>query len=825
MKYVLLLLASFFAVTSSVTARPQAGTLKSEMEYIHQEYGVNFVYDSSIDLTEHYTGKPLAEVSRANRSAADKGLEACLQALFADSGIVYEIMKKYIVLTRADSKKRPKDYTIFIEEQHDTLRESVITALLDPQRNTTQTGMTRIDTRRINRGFAFLSSPDVIKTLQMLPGVSSGTELMSGLYVHGGTGSDNLFLLDNVPMYQVSHLAGLFSSFNHEVINNVDFYKSGFPARYGGRLSSVVDVMTRPGDMKEYHGSFSIGLIDGNIQFEGPILKDRTSFNVALRRSWVDVVTVPVFAVMNYRNKTDNYAVSYNFWDANAGITHVINPDNKLYLNFYAGDDRLKVSEYYESDFIDAYGEHQYSWFDNAIKVTWGNILASAGWKSNMTEKLQADVLAFYSLNRSRMVYDWLSKDGVEEVTEEYEAIGNVSNISSVGAKAHFTWQPLPSQKIRFGTSYQYHMYEIGRYDEVSYKENGVPEGAANVTEGAWYDGHEMSLYVEDEMELAPWFTANAGLRYVMFAVPGKVYNALEPRVALKFQCADFLAVKASYTEMNQFNHQVATSYLDLPSNTWMPVTEKIAPMHSRQVAGGLYFTLPYGLSLNVEGWWKNMDNLREYTGSNSLFPPLTKWESSFSKGEGRSYGGEFEFAWRNQKVDASACYTLSWNERYFSNIYPDWYPDRNDHRHKINLSAAYKFSKRFELYASWNYHSGSRFTVPTQVVSQKIDPEENPEYGIIHFGPDDGYRHRYFYSSPNNVKMPAYHRLDVGFNFRKTTRRGNESIWNLSVYNAYCRLNALTAFTDYDMDEHKFIGKATGIVPIIPSFSYTLRF
>ncbi len=819
LQYVIILIAAIMqpslAHTQETLRQGDETTLKTQLEILHETFGVNFVYDSSIDLDIPCKGLS----TRPDRGS----LEGSLQTLLAGTGIEYEIMKKYIVLTKAGSKKKPKDYTIFIEEQRDTLAESRITAIADPQRNTTQTGMTRVDGSKINKGFAFLSSPDLIKTLQMLPGVSSGTELMSGLYVHGGTGSDNLYLLDNVPMYQVSHLAGLFSSFNHEMVDNVDFYKSGFPSRYGGRMSSVVDVMTRPGDMQEYHGAFSIGLIDGNIQLEGPIIKDRTSFNIALRRSWVDFVTTPIFAIINRNSPDDNTSLSYNFWDANAGITHIVDKNNRIYLNFYAGDDRLKTGEYYDNEYEDYLGNPQHTWFDSGIKVTWGNILASAGWKSQLTSNIQSNVVAYYSLSRSKMAYEFESKEGVAEVIEEFDTSGNISNVSSIGAKSMFIWTPHRMHKVRFGGGYQYHMYDITRFKESRYTENGVAGAPAETKDNADYCGHEMSMYIEDEMQLTDWFAANAGLRYVLFGVPGKVYNAFEPRVALKFQCADFLAAKASYTEMTQFNHQIATSYVDLPSNSWMPVTANIAPMHSRQVAGGLYFSLPYGLVFNLEGWWKTMDNLREYSGSNSLFPPLTQWEASFSKGRGRSYGAEVEFAWRKPKVDISAYYTLSWNERYFDDIYNDWYPDRNDHRHKLTLSASYKFTKNFEAYAAWNFHSGSRFTVATQVVSEKVDPEEMED--LVIFGPFDGFRHQYFYSSPNNVKMPAYHRLDIGFNFRKTTKRGNESIWNLSVYNAYCRMNPLIAFADYDAERSRFVGKANGIVPIIPSFSYTLRF
>ena len=219
------------------------------MEAIHKEYGMNFIYDSSLIIDMPYDGRATSNM---------KDLEASLKTLFAGSRIEYKVMKKYIVLTKEGAKKKPKDYTIFIEEQQDTLNESIVTAMVDPRRNSTQTGLKRIDSKDINSGFAVFGTPDLIKTLQTLPGVSSGMELLSGFYVHGGDGSDNLFLLDGVPIYQVSHLAGLFSSFNTDVIGSLDFYKSGFPARYGSKMSSVVDVTTKDGDFNDYHGIFAL---------------------------------------------------------------------------------------------------------------------------------------------------------------------------------------------------------------------------------------------------------------------------------------------------------------------------------------------------------------------------------------------------------------------------------------------------------------------------------------------------------------------------------------------------------------------------------------
>ena len=220
-------------------------TLRTEMEEIHEKFGVNFIYDSSLEID---VPAP-KDVNMEGRT-----LEQCLDELFSGTDIQWSIQKKYVVLVYKDKKRKPRDYTIFIEEQHDTINESIVTAQTSKELNTTQTGFQKLDKIVFERGYAMFSSPDVIKAIQQLPGVASGTELLSGMYVRGGDGSDNLYLLDGVPLYQVSHLGGIFSSFNTDVLESLDFYKSGFPARYGGRMSSVVDVKTKDGDFREYHG-------------------------------------------------------------------------------------------------------------------------------------------------------------------------------------------------------------------------------------------------------------------------------------------------------------------------------------------------------------------------------------------------------------------------------------------------------------------------------------------------------------------------------------------------------------------------------------------
>lgn len=784
-------------------------TLKEQMEIIHKHFGVNFIYDSSIGLD-------IQAQKRINPSR--QTLEECLEVTFEGSGISWEIQKKYVVLTHKDRKRKPRDYAIFIEEQHDTLSESVITALSSKNLNATQTGFQKIDRLSFEKGYAMFSSPDVIKILQQLPGVASGTELLSGMYVRGGDGSDNLYLLDGVPLYQVSHLAGIFSSFNTDMVESVDFYKSGFPARYGGRLSSVVDVQTREGDFQKYRGLFSIGLLDGRLQFEGPIIKDRTSFNIGLRRSWLDVLTEPVSFVIG-RIEDVKMRLKYAFWDLNANVTHKFSEVNRLSLNIYGGRDAAKFNQ---SRTFDDY-EDYYNYYDMGYSLEWGNFVASLDWDYKFADCHELDVKAYFSRYGSLFsVADedesWSkTEEGVMDRHEYYDTYsGNHSRISDIGVRADFSYRPHQFHHIRYGASLQYHFYNPEHIKTDFRKDFDEVVTDSKTVHSAQRQSFEPSVYIEDEMSVTDWFTANVGLRYSAIVTEGQAYHSLEPRAALCFELGDYTSLKVSYSEMVQNNHLVSSSYLQLPTSFWMPSTEKIAPSRSRQASAGVYVNFPHNIRLDVEGYYKTMNNLMEFRGKWGLYPPIHLWENSLVTGKGRSWGLETGLSWSDAKTALTAYYTLSWSQRFFEDFYPFWYKDRNDNRHKITLTATRKLGKKCEVYASWNWHSGGWMTGESQAIWE----------GEIGVWPET------FYSTPNNLKIPDYHRLDMGFNFHKTTRRGNESVWNLSLYNVYCRMNPIIAYmaTSYDFTEENitgfgFSGEAFGIIPIIPSFSYTLKF
>ena len=812
MKRVLLLMISAIAmafIAMAPASAQQSRTLKSEMETIHELLGINFVYDSSIDLHVPYAGKSIRSIIVGNNKEKSALLTECLQTLFEGSKIDYERMKKYVVLTQSDKRKKPKDYTILVEEQQDTIDVAIVTALVDPKRNSTQTGLKRIDAKTINSGFALFSTPDVIKTLQMLPGVSSGTELLSGFYVHGGDGSDNLFLLDGVPIYQSSHLLGLFSAFNSDVISSLDFYKSGFPARYGSKMSSVVDIATKDGNFKEFHGLFAVGLLDGRFQLEGPIKKDKTSFNFGLRRTWTETVTLPVFAYVNKLNAPDKVFGRYAFTDLNAKITHKFSDRSVLSANFYTGRDVLKILDDSDIKRYDDYNEgYRYDREVMDFRLLWGNTVGSLNWNYDVTDKLSMSNKFYYSSSISGFDFKEEEYKNYKSKEQTYDMMGLIynSNVHTAGWRSDFFHTLGSNHKLRYGATAQLHFY---RPDYTAQIEERTPTSSFKLqpyADSLKYNTVEAALYAEDEIAVTDAFSVNVGLRYSLNCYKERAWHSLEPRFAMKYTFNNALTAKASYTEMSQPSHRVSSLYLDLPTNMWMPSTTKIRPSRSREVAAGLYSNLSPTIHLNVEGWYKHMYNLLEYAGPYSIFPPLNDWEDGYKAGHGRSWGAEFDFGFSNGRTEANVYYTLSWSQRKFDDFYRGWYADRNDNRHKITLMAKHKFGKRFEIYGAWNYHTGNRITMATHQT-----PDGTPVY-----------------QEPNNVKIPDYHRLDVGMNFMKTTKRGNTSIWNLSIYNAYCRTNAISAMEEYHSLDGVILasyGAAMGIIPIIPTFSYTLKF
>lgn len=854
-------------------------TVREVMEELKREHDVNFVYDSSIRLDVPYSGPSLK----------GKSLKSSLNNLFNRVGLKWERKGKYVVIfprrdftvsgyvvqedgetvinatvqdLRSGAGTMTNEHGFYSltlpEGQHslrysfigyteevadvkltsdqtrnvtlhpgEELEEVVVTADLNSPLHTTQTGKISLTGKDLDRGYALLSSPDVVKTLQTLSGVAAGTDVTSGLYVHGGSHDQNLFMLDGTPLYQVNHLGGLFSSFNTDVVKNIDFYKSGFPARYGGRLSSVVDVRTRDGNMSEYHGSFSIGLLDGRLQFEGPIVKNRTSFNVGLRRTWLDLITIPVFAIYSSSNSDEKINMRYAFHDFNAKITHIFSERSRADINLFSGNDVFRATDdmdYYYGN--DGTFDREYT----KINLEWGNVTAALNWKYQFSPKLYSVFTGIYTYNKSITYYMYDNKtytdDKQQAVTHNENR--NRATINDIGCRMEFDYRPDRMHHLRFGSNYLMHFFKPQEYMTNNFSGDSVVLDTLQRHLSHTFRGHELSLYAEDNMAFGERWRLNVGAHVTLFNIPNKTYLTVDPRVALRYQCSDRVTLKASYTEMSQYMHQLSNSYLNLPVDYWVPSTSKVEPSRSRQYAAGIYFMFPHNVRLNVEGFYKDMRNLIEYDGGSSLTPPYDNWDSRVRKGRGRAYGLEVEAGYGNEHLSVNGSYTLSWNERRFADFYKDWYPDKFDNRHKININLTYKLKKGIDVYAGWSFHSGNRMTVARQVVIAPVIPGATEDYGgimdpSVDFNQTLPYMY-YVYDKPNNLKLDAYHRLDLGINFRKPTKRGGERIWNISIYNAYNRHNPFFAKVQW-MPDGSFKGKSTAVFPIIPSFSYTLKF
>lgn len=743
-------------------------------------------------------------------------------------------------------------YTSRLYNFTDLERDTVLTIELDPSaflqevvvtgQNTskqsvlsTQMGALEINQQTIRSTPVMFGEADIIKTLQLTPGVSSGTEGTAGMYVRGGNVDENLFLIDGNPVYQINHIGGIFSAFNPEAISGMDFFKSGFPSRYGGRLSSVVDVHMKEGNMKEYHGSATIGLISGNLNFEGPIVKDRTSFNISLRRTWLDVLSAPALAIANKITKKDGTRTRarYAFHDLNLKVNHIFNDRSRMYFSLYNGNDVLKGGS---SDF-NSRGNEDYFNYDTDLSLRWGNIMATAGWTYVFNNRLFGKVSGVFTRYHSRLKSTEHNTDGREGESDYYESFSeNITNtgITDVGLRSSFDYLPVPAHHIRFGGDYLLHRFRPEYNSSSSWikgEDVSAEIGGEYANDLLW--GHEAGVFAEDDWGLCDAVRVNAGLRFSLFNVQDKTYTGLEPRISMRWLLKDDLSFKSSYSRMNQYVHLISNSYISLPTDAWMPVTRKLRPLISDQISAGFYYNLNKDYNFSIEGYYKTQDNLLEYREGHTFVPSFMNWEDKLTVGKGRSYGAELMVRKETGRTTGWIGYGLSWSDRQFDELnLGKRYPARFDNRHKLNIVVMHKLSPKVELSAAWSYASGNHVT---------LSLENYEELG--HIGPH-GYQGGYPYSGSygtidyfegrNNYQLSAYHRLDLGLKIYRPKKKGRMGIWTISIYNVYSRMNPfMICKSDKKVNDpnseygYKYVPafRTIGVMPIIPSISYTYKF
>lgn len=702
--------------------------------------------------------------------------------------------------------------------QAETLEAATVVSRKDAGIGSTYMGALEIPQEMIQNMPVVLGEPDVIKTLQMMPGVQPGMEGFSGIYVRGGGADENLMMLDGSPLYNVSHLFGLLSVFTPEAVKKVTFYKGSFPARYGGRVSSIVDVRTNDGNSNGFHGSVSAGLLAEKLHLEGPLGSGNTTFSVSGRGMHTFLFDRLIKALGSPAN--------YAFYDINAKLAHRFSDRDRLYLAFYHGRDYFRFSDEdkgYGTVKTEEGSYQQYSEDQSKVNLKWGNMLAVARWNHVFSSRLFSN--ASVSWTRYDMDLKTFTRDIVKSDYENYDNSYRYrysSGIMDFGGRMDFDYTPVPQHLVKFGCEFVHHIYRPETERVREHNENGaaVKEDRKGNASPDRY-GSEFSAYVEDDMSLGDHFTFNPGMRLSLFHVDGKTYVMPEPRAALKYSFLDGWAAKASYSRMSQYVHQLTSGSLSLPTDLWVPITRDIRPVTSDVVSVGAYYSGLKGWEFSVEGYWKKLRNVLEYKDGKMAFSSASDWEENVEMGEGLSYGVEFYVQKTLGKTTGTVSYTLSKSDRVFKDGTINngaRFPFIYDRRHNFCISLNQKLGRRVELGAVWTYMSGNWMTVPTRQT--------------LIMGPDGEFVQVDYIERRNNFKLSPSHRLDFNFSFHKQKRRG-ERIWNLGMYNAYGALNPNWAVVDSHEVKDPQTGESSYVHAVskrtfllfLPSFSYTFKF
>lgn len=648
---------------------------------------------------------------------------------------------------------------------------------------------------------AFLGEVDLLKTIQLLPGIRNAGEGSAGLYVRGGGPDQNLILLDDAPVYNTGHLFGFFSIFNSDAIKNVTLIKGGMPAQYGGRLSSVLDISMKEGNNQKYQVEGGIGLIASRLSIQGPIKKDKASFIVSARRTYIDALVKPAIS------KTSQfYGSGYYFYDLNAKMNYRFSEKDRLYLSGYFGRDVF--------DFINGRQSLR-------VNIPWGNATGTLRWNHVFNKRLFGNTTAVYN------DYNFAFK-----AAQNNFEIKLSSGIRDVSIKQDFDLYPFTGHKIKFGGIFTYHRFTpsvvSGKQDSVVFNPNNAQRKFAN----------EAAVYVQDDWEINDKIKINAGLRYSLFEQIGpykiyttdangnrtdstvfnrgeavKTYGGLEPRVTVRYALNDETSIKASVTRNLQYIHLVSNAGTTLPTDIWVPSTYKVKPQISYLYAAGLFKNFKdntYETSLEL--YYKQMQNQIEYQEG---YTPntLEDTENFFAFGKGWSYGSELFVNKTRGKLTGWIGYTLSWTWRKFAALnFGEKYPAKYDRRNDLSVVAMYTLNKKWKLSAAFVYGSGNAATLPQRfyIVNGILTQE---------------------YSRINEYRLPSYHRLDLSaiLTPKKNDKRKWKSEWVFSVYNAYSRQNPY--FIYFDQNGSPYNGtltiqaKQVSLFPIIPAVTWNFKF
>jgi hypothetical protein len=649
---------------------------------------------------------------------------------------------------------------------------------------------------------------DMLKSIQLMPGVQTGNEASSNLYVRGGSPDQNLMVIDDVPIYYVNHLGGFISTFNTDAINSMKLVKGGFPARYGSRLSSVLDVKMKEGNMKEFHGNGMIGMLASKIMVEGPIKKDTTSYMLSVRRFMYDLITRPLTRATSFNGTS----VGYNFYDLNAKINHIISSKDRIYLSFYSGDDAVLTRYRSQGDV-------------NKTTLRWGNILGSFRWNHLYGERLFSNLTLYSTRYNMGYEYEYIMNYGDRK---EKSRSTYTSGIIDISAKLDYEYFINQNYRLKFGGKSIYHFFNPNR---INYSSSGTGAEADTTFGSVKTKGFENAIYLENDITAGRRFFTNIGLRVSNYSTSQKNYLHYEPRILSSLMISDKTFLKASWSVMNQYIHLLTGSGPTMQSDIWVPVTDKIPPSYSQQYALGIEKTFgKKDYNVSVEGYYKTMNSLITYKEGVALLSSSSDWQSQVETGgKGKSYGIEFLLQKNAGKATGWIAYTYSKNTRQFEDKnFGKPFPYKYDRTHDISIVYLQKIKENIQFSASWVYGTGNPFTLSAGKYLMSTGPGDDLNISTAY------YNYGQIYNELNSFRMRAYHKLDIGINFHKSVRWG-ERTWSINVYNVYNRQNPYFYFLDTTAEfapngseipgSGKTVLKQQSYFPIIPSFSYSLKF
>ena len=715
----------------------------------------------------------------------------------------------------------------------ETQEIEVVSEKSDKNISNTAVGSVKMDIEEIKKIPAFMGEVDVLKTIQLLPGVKSAGEGNTGFYVRGGGPDQNLILLDEAVVYNASHLLGFFSVFNGDAVKSINLIKGGMPAQYGGRLASVLDISMKEGNNKQFHAEGGIGIISSRLTLQGPIKKDTGSFIISARRTYIDVLAKP-FAKKGSSLRNSGYF----FYDLNAKANYRLSDKDRIFASGYFGRDVLNFQD-------------PIALFN--LKVGWGNSTGVVRWNHLFTDKLFMNTSAIFS--------DYIFSFGAGQSGFEFNLF---SGIRDWNGKVDFNYYPTIRHEIKFGANYIFHTFTPS---SVSAKQGDTEFNFGAIKKNY---AHEVAAYISDDFEVTDKLKIYAGLRYSNFLQVGpfdryvkdplngqtsqiihfssnqkvKDYGGLEPRLNIRYELNSKSSVKVSYTYNLQYIHLASLSAIALPTDTWVPCSELVQPQKGTQYSLGYFRNfLENKFETSVEVYYKDLKNQIEYKdGALPGSDVNDNVDNQFVFGTGQAYGAEFFLKKRLGKFNGWIGYTLSYTTRKF--------PDLNqgkeffakyDRRHDVSVITSYDLSKKWTFSAIWVYSTGNAITVPTAYYI--IDGNFVTEYG-----------------DRNAFRMPAYHRLDLSATFtpdrnkriehkkqrliRRFEAQGKdvssivvpkkwlknyESSWSFSVFNAYNRHNPYIVYFSSEgslsTGDYKAKAKQVYLFPVLPSVTWNFKF